>query len=252
LVVSKDYALPDFSQWGEVERISIRSARRASIGDMQLFWSQIPHVTYEDVADITELEVFRRNHKAEIEKKGGALTLTVFIIKAAVAALKIHPRFNASIDMEQEEIILKHYYNIGLAVDTDQGLLVPVIREADCKSISDLAIEFSALADKTRKGKFKQEDLISGSFTIINFGSRGGTAFRPIIQHHQAAVLSMAKARLKPMVIGDLNNHHIKTRLMLPMTLRFDQRIADGADAVRFMEEIVSSLENPEKLMMLT
>jgi P-type Ca2+ transporter type 2C len=252
LVVPKDYALPDFSQWGEVERISIRSARRTPFGDMQLFWSQIPHVTYEDEADITNLEVFRRNHKAEIEKKGGALTLTVFIIKAAVAALKSNPLFNAGLDTEQEEIVLKHYYNIGLAVDTDQGLLVPVIREADCKSITDLAIEISVLADKTRKGKFNQEDLISGSFTIINIGSRGGTAFRPIIQHHQAAVLSMVKARLKPMVMGDINNYHVKPRLMLPLTLGFDQRIADGSDAVRFMEQIVSSLENPEKLMMLT
>jgi P-type Ca2+ transporter type 2C len=252
LVVPNDYALPDFSQWGKVERISIRSARQIPIGDMQLFWSQIPHVTYEDAADITDLEVFRRNHKAEIEKKGGALTLTAFFIKAAVAALKSNPRFNASLDMAQEEIILKHYYNIGLAVDTDQGLLVPVIHKADCKSITDLAVEFSALADKTRKGKFNQEDFISGSFTIINVGSRGGTAFRPIIQHHQAAVLCMAKARLKPIVIGDINNYHVKPRLMLPITLKFDQRIADGADAVRFMEEIVSSLENPEKLMMLT
>jgi P-type Ca2+ transporter type 2C len=252
LVVPKDYALPDFSQWGKVERISIRSARQTPIGDMQLFWSQIPHVTYEDVADITELEVFRRNHKAEIEKKGGALTLTVFIIKAAVAALKSHPRFNASLDMEQEEIIFKHYYNIGLSVDTDQGLLVPVIREADRKSITDLAMEFPALVDKIRKGGFNQEDMIGGSFTIINIGSRGGTAFRPIIQHHQAAVLSMVKARLKPVVMGDMDKYHVNPRLMLPLTLGFDQRIADGADAVRFMEEIVSALENPEKLMMLT
>ncbi len=250
--VSEEAALPDFSQWGEVERISLRSVRRTTAKRMQLSWSEIPHVTHQDVADITDLEAFRQNHKKDIEDEGGALTITIFVIKAAVAALKAYPRFNASLDMEQEEIILKHYYHVGLAVDTDRGLLVPVIREADRKSITDLAIEFPSLAEKTRKGEVDRNDLTGGSFTITNIGSLGGTGFTPIINYPQAAILGMAKARLQPVVMGDMSNYLVKPRLMLPLVLGFDHRIADGADAARFMKKIVSALENPEKLMMLT
>jgi pyruvate dehydrogenase E2 component (dihydrolipoamide acetyltransferase) len=244
--------LPDFSQWGTVEKIPLRSVRRTIAKRMKLSWSEIPHVTHADMADITELEIFRRKHKTEIEKQGGALTLTIFVIKAAVAALKSHSRFNASLDMEQEEIILKHYYHIGLAVDTDRGLLVPVIRDADRKSITDLTREFPTLADKTRKGEIEPDDMTGGSFTITNVGSLGGTGFTPIINYPQAAILGMAKARLQPVVMGDMENFRVKPRLMLPLVLGFDHRIADGADAARFMGEIVSALENPEKLMMLT
>lgn len=249
---SEEPSLPDFSQWGEVERISLRSVRRTTAKRMQLSWSEIPHVTHQDVADITDLETFRQNHKKDIQDEGGALTITIFVIKAAVAALKAYPRFNASLDMEQEEIILKHHYHVGLAVDTDRGLLVPVIREADRKSITDLAIEFPALAEKTRKGDVDRNDMTGGTFTITNIGSLGGTGFTPIINYPQAAILGMAKARLQPVVMGDMNNYLVKPRLMLPLVLAFDHRIADGADAARFMEKIVSALENPEKLMMLT
>ena len=249
---SETPTLPDFSQWGPVEKIPLRSVRRTIAKRMKLSWSEIPHVTHADMADITELEIFRRKHKTEIEKQGGALTLTVFVIKAAVAALKSHSRFNASLDIDQEEIILKHYYHIGLAVDTDRGLLVPVIRDADRKSITDLAREFPTLADKTRKGEIEPDDMTGGSFTITNVGSLGGTGFTPIINYPQAAILGMAKARLQPVVMGDMENFRVKPRLMLPMVLGFDHRIADGADAARFMGEIVSALENPEKLMMLT
>jgi pyruvate dehydrogenase E2 component (dihydrolipoamide acetyltransferase) len=244
--------LPDFSLWGTVEKIPLRSVRRTIAKRMKLSWSEIPHVTHTDVADITELEIFRHKHKTGIEKQGGALTLTIFVIKAVVAALKSYPRFNASLDMDHEEIILKHYYHIGLAVDTDRGLLVPVIQDADRKSITDLAMEFPALADKTRKGEIEPDDMTGGSFTITNVGSLGGTGFTPIINYPQAAILGMAKARLQPVVMGDMENYRVKPRLMLPMVLGFDHRIADGADAARFMGEIVSALENPEKLMMLT
>jgi pyruvate dehydrogenase E2 component (dihydrolipoamide acetyltransferase) len=244
--------LPDFSQWGEVERIPLRSVRRTTARRMQISWSEIPHVTHADVADITELEIFRLKYKPEIEKEGGALTLTIFAIKAVIAALKSHPRFNASLDMDQEEIILKHYYHIALAVDTDRGLLVPVIRDADRKSITDLAREFPALADKTRSGEIEGADLMGGSFTITNVGSLGGTGFTPIINHPQVAILGMAKAKLQPVVIGDMENYRVKPRLMLPLVLAFDHRITDGADAARFMRDVVSALENPEKLMMLT
>ncbi|MFP4349241.1 MAG: 2-oxo acid dehydrogenase subunit E2 [Desulfococcaceae bacterium] len=244
--------LPDFSQWGEVERVPLRSVRRTTAKRMRLSWSQIPHVTHEDVADITDLETFRQKYKDEIEEEGGALTLTIFALKAAVAALKAHPRFNASLDMDQEEIILKHYYHIGAAVDTDRGLLVPVIRDVDRKSITELAKEFPALADKTRNGEADRKEMTGGTFTITNVGPLGGTGFTPIINYPQVAILGMAKARLQPVVMGNLDNYRVKPRLMLPLALGFDHRIVDGADAARFMGEIIAALENPEKLMMLT
>lgn len=244
--------LPDFSQWGEVERVPLRSVRRTTAKRMRLSWSQIPHVTHEDVADITDLEAFRQKHKGEIEEEGGALTLTIFALKAAVAALKAHPRFNASLDMDQEEIILKHYYHIGAAVDTDRGLLVPVIRDVDRKSVTELAKEFPALADKTRNGEADRKEMTGGTFTITNVGPLGGTGFTPIINYPQVAILGMAKARLQPVVMGDMDNYRVKPRLMLPLALGFDHRVVDGADAARFMGEIIAALENPEKLMMLT
>ncbi len=244
-------AFPEFGQRGDVERVPLRSVRRTIARNMRISWSRIPHVTHQDVADITELEAFRRKYKAEIEKEGGALTITVFAIKAAVAALKAFPKFNASLDMDKEEIVLKRYYHIGVAVDTDRGLLVPVIRNADRKSIADLALEFPVLADKTRKGEADRDEMTGGSFTITNVGSLGGTGFTPIINYPQSAILGLAKARLQPVVTGDVENYRVKPRLMLPLSLGFDHRIADGADAARFMGKIVSALENPEKLMML-
>lgn len=248
----KKPALPDFSQWGEVERVAIQPARLTTARNMQLSWSEIPHATYQEIADITQLEIFRRNHKAGIENEGGVLTLSIFVIKAAVAALKSYPRFNASLDMEQKEIILKRYYHMGLAVDTDQGLLVPVIRDIDRKTITDLSMEFPTLADKARKGEIDSKGMSGGSFTIINVGSMGATGFMPVIQPHQAAVLSIARARFQPVMFKDMKNVRVRQRLFLPLTLSFDNRIADGADAARFMKKIVSALENPEKLMMLT
>jgi pyruvate dehydrogenase E2 component (dihydrolipoamide acetyltransferase) len=243
-------AFPDSGKWGEVERVPLRSVRRTIARNMRISWSRIPHVTHQDVADITELEAFRRKHKAEIEKEGGALTITIFAIKAAVAALKAFPTFNASLDTDKEEIVLKRYYRIGVAVDTDRGLLVPVIGNADRKSISELALEFPVLADKTRKGEADREEMTGGSFTITNIGSLGGTGFAPIINYPQSAILGLAKARLQPVVTGDMENYRIKPRLVLPLSLGFDHRISDGADAARFMGKIVSALENPEKLMM--
>jgi pyruvate dehydrogenase E2 component (dihydrolipoamide acetyltransferase) len=250
-IASEVSTLPDFSQWGEVERVPLRSVRRTTAKHMQVSWSKVPHVTYQDIADITELEIFRRKHKTEIEKEGGALTLTAFAIKAAVAALKSYPRFNASLDMEQEEILLKHYYHIGVAVDTDRGLLVPVIRDADRKSITDLAMEFPALADKARQGDIEPDDMSGGSFTVTNVGSLGGTGFAPIINYPQTAILGMARARLKAVVMGDMGHNKVKIRLILPLVIGFDHRVADGADAARFMRKIAEALENPEKLMML-
>jgi pyruvate dehydrogenase E2 component (dihydrolipoamide acetyltransferase) len=242
--------LPDFSQWGEVEHTPLRSVRRTTAKRMARSWSEVPQVTHEDVADVTALEKLRQNNKADIEEKGGALTLTVFAIKAAVAALKAHPRFNASLDTEAQEIILKKYFHIGIAVDTDKGLLVPVVRDADCKSMVELAREVYELAERTRQGEVEPKDMTGGTFTITNVGPLGGTGFTPIINYPQVAILGLAKARLQPVVHGKVDDFEVVPRLMLPLCLGFDHRIVDGADAARFMGEIIRLLESPENLML--
>jgi pyruvate dehydrogenase E2 component (dihydrolipoamide acetyltransferase) len=245
-------ALPQFDRAGPVERIPLRSVRRTIAKHVAVAWSQIPHVTHMDVADLTELEVFRRKHKQQVEAQGGALSLTVFAVKAAEAALKKFPRFNSSIDMESEEIIIKHYHNIGFAVDTDRGLLVPVIRDVDCKSIFDLAVELKNLAEKTRQGQATKDDLSGGTFTITNVGPMGGTGFSPIINYPEVAILGMAQARLQPMVVGDEKDYKIVPRLMLPLNVTFDHRVLDGAEAARFLRIIIEMLENPENLLMMS
>ncbi|UCG81445.1 MAG: 2-oxo acid dehydrogenase subunit E2 [Desulfobacterales bacterium] len=243
--------LPDFSQWGSVERIPLRSVRRTTAKRMALAWSQIPHVTHSDEADVTDLETMRQKHKADVEAKGGKLTLTVFALKAVVAALKAYPQFNTTLDMEAHEIILKHYYNIGVAVDTERGLLVPVVKHVDCKSINDLAKEVYELAERTRSGLADVQDMSGGTFTITNVGPLGGTGFTPIINYPQVAILGLGRTRLRPVVRGDRENFEIVPRLILPLALGFDHRVVDGADAARFMGVVINTLENPENLVMM-
>jgi pyruvate dehydrogenase E2 component (dihydrolipoamide acetyltransferase) len=240
--------LPDFSQWGEVEEIPLRSVRRATAKRMSLSWSQVPQVTHQDVADITDLEAFRRENKAA--ETDDTLTLTVFAVKAAMAALKVHPRFNASLNSESRKIILKKYFHIGVAVDTDRGLLVPVVRDADCKSMLDLAGEIKQLAERTRQGELAPKDMSGGTFTITNVGPLGGTGFTPIINYPQVAILGLGQARLQPVIRGDIDNFEVVARLMLPLCLAFDHRVVDGADAARFMGDVIRLLENPQKLML--
>jgi pyruvate dehydrogenase E2 component (dihydrolipoamide acetyltransferase) len=244
-------SLPDFERWGDVERVPLRSVRRATAKQMALSWSQVPHVNHQDKADITELERFRERHKGEIEEQGGRLTPTVLAMKAAVAALKEHPRFNASLDPESEEIILKHYYHLGIAVDTDRGLLVPVIRDVDRKSITELSIELYETAQRTRAGEASLEELQGGTFTITNIGILGGTAFFPIINFPEVAILGMARARWEPVVRrneeGELET---EPRYMLPLMLSFDHRVVDGADAARFVGVVKEALETPESLLL--
>lgn len=244
--------LPDFSKWGAVNRVPVRSIRRATARQMSLAWSQIPHVTNQDWVDITDLEAFRQKHKATIEEKGGKLTLITFAIKAAAAALKTYPHFNASMDAEAGEMIIKRYYHIGIAVDTDDGLIVPVLRDVDRKSITDIAVELGDLVGRTRKRKTTLEELQGGTFTITNVGGRGGGGhFSPIINYPEVAILGMGKARLQPVVKPRENGgHEITSRLMLPIVLCFDHRAVDGADAIRFMQVMIDTLEDPEKLFM--
>ncbi len=248
---AKAPSLPDFGRWGPIVREPLRSVRRATARHMALAWSQIPHVTHQDVVDITELEAFRRRHKAEIQAQQGALSLTVFAMRAAVAALKAYPRFNASLDTDGEEVILKQYYHIGVAVDTERGLIVPVVRDVDRKSITQLALELNDLVVRGRAGKIEREELIGGTFTITNIGVLGGTGFTPIVNYPEVAILGMARASLQPVVRGDAENFEIAPRLMLPLILGFDHRVVDGADAARFLGMIMEALGNPEELLMM-
>lgn len=243
--------LPQFDQTGTVERISLRSIRRATARHVALSWSQIPHVSHMDVADITELEKFRQKYRKKVEEQGGTLSLTVLMLKAAASALRKFPRFNSSLDTNTDEIILKRYYNIGVAVDTERGLIVPVIRDVDRKSLVDLGTELKMTAEKARTGKTAAEDLAGGSFTITNIGPLGGTSFNPIINYPQVAILGMAQARLQPIVFGDENKNQIVPRLILPLIITFDHRVIDGADAARFLTSIIESLKNPENLMLV-
>ncbi len=241
-------ALPDFSKWGGVDREPLASIRRATARRMALSWSQIPHVTHQDLVDITELEAFRQRHEEQVSAEGGKLTLTAFALKAAAAALIKFPRFNASVDMDASEIVLKRYCHIGVALETDRGLLVPVIRDVERKNLIDLAVELSELADRLRSNEASREDLEGGTFTITNVGGFGGTGFTPIINWPEVAILGLAEARLQPMVAGGLEDSRIVARLMLPICVAFDHRVVDGAEAARFTAHFARALADPEQL----
>ncbi len=244
-------ALPDFSKWGKVERVPLRSIRKATAKQMSLAWSQIPHVSSEDVVDITKLEAFRQKHKTEIEAAGGKLTLTVFALKAVVTALKTYPNFNATLDMAAGEIIMKAYFHIGVAVNTDAGLIVPVIRDVERKSIKELSVELANLVQRTRERKVSREELQGGSFTITNAGAMGGGHFAPIINYPEVAILGMGQARMQPVVVSNAEKgHEILPRLIMPLVLCIDHRMLDGADAIRFLRVIVEALEDPDELLM--
>ena len=243
-------ALPDFAKWGPVERVAFRSIRRATARQMMIAWSQIPHVTSQDQVDITKLEAFRRKHKAEIETAGGRLTMTVFALKAVATALKMYPQFNATLDVEAEEIIIKNYYHIGVAVNTDNGLIVPVIRDVDRKSIKELAIELHDMVRQTRARKISREDLQGGTFTITNAGAMGGGYFAPIINFPEVAILGMGQGRLQPAVVEqDNGEQEIVARLIMPIVLCIDHRVLDGADAIQFLKVVIDTLQDPDELL---
>ena len=243
--------LPDFTRWGNVERIAFRSIRRATARQMSLAWSQIPHVNSQDVIDVTRLEAFRQKHKKEIEAAGGKLTITVFALKAVATALKAYPNFNATLDVQNNEIIVKHYYNVGVAVNTDRGLIVPVVRDVDRKSIKELAIELTGLVQRTRDRKTSVEEMQGGTFTITNAGAMGGGFFAPIINYPEVAILGMGQARMQPVVREQgKGDYTIVPRLMMPIVLCIDHRVLDGADAIRFLKVLVDTLEDPDELLM--
>jgi pyruvate dehydrogenase E2 component (dihydrolipoamide acetyltransferase) len=241
--------LPDFSQWGPVVREPFRSIRRATAAHMISSWVQIPHVNCQDTVDITRLEEFRQRHKAEVEEAGGRLTMTVFAMKAVATTLKKYPHFNASLDLASQEIIVKQYYHIGIAADTEHGLMVPVIRDVDRKSIRELAVELQGTLDRARQRKNSREEMLGGTFTITNVGGLGGSSFSAIINHPEVAILGLGQGRMQPAVVTDDNGEHeIVPRLIMPIVVCFDHRVVDGADAVRFLRQVIDLLEDPDEL----
>jgi len=239
-------SLPRFEQWGPVEREPLRNIRRRSAEHLALAWAVIPHVTQHDQADITELETMRRRHQKRGAEGSVDLTLTVFLVKAAAIALRAHPRFNASLDHATGELVLKRYYNVGVAVETDQGLVVPVLRGVDGKGIREIAAELATLVARTREGRATLEDLRSGTFTVTNTGALGGTGATPIINYPEVAILGVGRSRPTPVV----RDGAIVPRLILPLSLAFDHRVIDGMEAARFSTELVGLLEAPERLFL--
>ena len=233
--------LPDFAKWGKVERVSMRGVRRKTAEHLREAWNTIPHVTQQDRADITELEQLRAKFAPRAEEAGGKMTVTAIALKVCASALKVFPQFNASIDMEKEEIVYKQYINIGVAADTDRGLLVPVIRDVDKKNIVELAAELSQLSKKARDKKLTPEEMEGGTFTITNLGGIGGTAFTPIVNHPEVAILGLSRSRMEPEWIEG----KFEPRLILPLSLSYDHRLIDGADAARFLRWIAEAFEQP-------
>jgi pyruvate dehydrogenase E2 component (dihydrolipoamide acetyltransferase) len=234
----------DFSQWGEIEKKPLTMIRRTIGQRMYESWSTIPHVTQLEEVDITHVTRLRKEYGPSFEKKGKHLTLTPFVLKAVVAALKKYPIFNSSLEESTGQIVYKKYYHIGVAVDTEAGLIVPVLRDVDKKGLADLSAELNDLVERTRKRKVSLEELQGGSFTISNQGGIGGGHFTPIINKPEVAVLGIGRSSFKPVV----NDGKIDARAMLPLCLSYDHRVMDGADAVRFILEVVGMLEKfPEQ-----
>ncbi len=236
--------LPDFTKWGPVQRQPMSNVRRTTAERMTQSWGTIPHVTQFDKADITALEQLRQHYDAQRARSaGGKLTVTAIVLKVVAAALKRFPQFNASIDMTTHEVVYKQYYHIGVAVDTDRGLLVPVIRHVDQKNILDLSVELTQLAERARSRKTTLEELQGGTFTITNLGGLGGTNFTPIINAPEVAILGLARSSIEPMYSDSTGQ--FTPRLMLPLALSYDHRIIDGADGVRFLHWVVEALQQP-------
>lgn len=230
----------DFSKWGPISRQPLSPLRQVIARRMSESWTTIPHVTQFDEADLTRLSELRRQYGPAYEQRGVKLTLTPLILKALVATLQRHPQFNASLDEATGELILKHYFHIGLAVDTAQGLIVPVVRDVDKKSVLELAGEVEALARKTRERKVSAEELKGGTFTISNQGAIGGGHFTPIINRPEVAILGLGRGAMRPVV----REGRIEARMVVPLALSYDHRVIDGGAAARFMVDLVAALEN--------
>ena len=241
-----DQGLPDFSRWGQVEREPLSGVRRAIAANMARAWNTVPHVTQFDRADVTALEAFRARYRGQVEKAGGKLTVTAVLVKLAAAALGAFPRFNSSFDAERGEILLKKYVNIGVAVDTPRGLLVPVIRDANVKSLVEIGKDLDDLAARTRGRKVGMDELAGGTFTISNLGGLGTTYFSPIVNWPEVAILGVGRSRREAVEVDG----QLVARSILPLSISYDHRVIDGADAARFLRWLAEAIENPLLLVL--
>lgn len=239
--------LPDLSKWGEIERKPMSNIRRKTAEHLSHAWTAIPHVTQHDKADITGIEALRAQYGPQAEQAGGKLTMTVIALKIVAAAIKEFPQFNASVDMARQEIVYRKSIHLGVAVDTERGLLVPVIRDVDRKGILDLSVELAKASDKARAGKLSLDQMQGGGMTITNLGGIGGTSFTPIINWPEVAILGVSRAAHEPMwrEASDEEEGGFEARLMLPLSLSYDHRVIDGADAARFLRWVCDAFEQP-------
>jgi pyruvate dehydrogenase E2 component (dihydrolipoamide acetyltransferase) len=238
--------LPDFTAWGEVSREPMSGVRKATARSVAAAWRHIPHVTQYDRTDITELEDFRKDYARSARDAGGKLTVTAILLKVTAAALQAFPQFNASLDTAKQEIVYKHFIHIGVAVDTDRGLLVPVIREVDRKSIIEISVELTAMAEKARNRKIRPEEMKGGTFTLSNLGGIGGTGFAPVVFWPQVAILGVSRASTEAVY----NDGRFEPRLILPLSLSYDHRVIDGAAGTRFLRWVCEALEKPLLLLL--
>ena len=236
----------DFSQWGEVETQRLSKTRRTSAANLHRNWVNLPHVTQFDEADITDLEAFRKAHAEAAKEHGGKLTPIPFLLKASVSALKAFPEVNASLRPNGEELVLKRYFHIGVAVDTPHGLVVPVIRDVDRKGLFQLAAEVAEAANKARERKLSADEMKGGCFTVSSLGGIGGTGFTPIINAPELAILGVSNAATRPVYQHD----QFVPRLMLPVALSYDHRVVDGAMAARFTRHLCEALGDLRRLLL--
>jgi pyruvate dehydrogenase E2 component (dihydrolipoamide acetyltransferase) len=237
---SRGGPLPDFSKWGEVDIRPMSNVRRKTAEHVSIAW-QAPHVTQHDKADVTSLEAFRTQYGPRVEKAGGKLTVTAIVIKVVAAALARFPQFASSVDMAEQAIVFKKYCHIGVAADTPNGLLVPVIRDADRKTITEIAVELATLSQKARDRKLSLDEMSGGVFSITNLGGIGGTLFTPIINQPEVAILGLSRTAVEPVY----HEGQLVPRHMLPLSLSYDHRAIDGADAARFLRFVAEGLEQP-------
>jgi len=239
--------LPDFEKWGPVERQPMTNIRRKTAEHLSHSWNTIPHVTQCDKADITPMEELRAKFRKQVEQAGGNLTVTAVLVKVLAAAVKQFPQFNSSLDVENNSIVYKKYINVGVAVDTEFGLLVPVIRNADQKNITQIAVELHQLSEKARAKKLTLEEMSGGGISISNLGGIGGTYFTPIVNWPEVAILGVSRGIIESV----WRDGKFEPRQLLPLSLSYDHRVIDGADAMRFLRWVVQAIEQPFLLSLL-
>lgn len=237
--------LPDFSKFGQIEREGMNNIRKKTAENMAQAWSTIPMVTQFDKADVTDLEKLRLKLDARARAAGGKLTVTAILMKVCASALKRFPKFNASIDLAKEEVVFKKYFNIGVAVDTERGLLVPVVKNVSAKNIFEISADLQVIAEKARNRKVSPDDLQGSCFTITNLGGIGGTAFTPIVNPPEVAILGVSRSSVEPVWQED----KFVPRPLLPLSMSYDHRLIDGAEAARFLRFVCEALENPALLL---